>query len=85
MNPEAGVDRLAELERACLHALALPPEERGAYLASACGDDEAMRREVESLLAAESDAGRMFPTNVSQHPYEVRQDLSDLLEEYGTT
>ena len=29
------------------------PQERAAYLAEACGDNEAMRAEVESLLAAE--------------------------------
>ena len=27
------------------------PEARAAFLAEACGDDEALRREVESLLA----------------------------------
>ncbi len=32
-------------------ALVLPPEEQAAYLAAACGDDESLRREVESLLA----------------------------------
>ena len=33
-----------------LGALALPAGERSAYLASACGGDEALRKEVESLL-----------------------------------
>src|SRR5881392_3238648 len=38
-------------------ALALPPDERDTFLDDACGDDTAMRREVESLLAAEDEAG----------------------------
>src|SRR5437667_2381550 len=38
-------------------ALALQPDERETFLDNACGDDTAMRREVESLLAAEDGAG----------------------------
>src|SRR6266404_4878935 len=38
-------------------ALALPPDERDTFLDDACGDDTAMLREVESLLAAEDEAG----------------------------
>jgi serine/threonine protein kinase/Flp pilus assembly protein TadD len=38
-------------------ALALPPSEREIFLDDACAADTAMRREVESLLAAEGDAG----------------------------
>ncbi len=39
-------------------ARARPPGDRGAFLAEACADDEAMRRNVESLLAeSESDDG----------------------------
>src|SRR6266545_3979620 len=38
-------------------ALALPPDERTTFLDDACVEDAAMRREVESLLAAEGDAG----------------------------
>lgn len=38
-------------------AQALPPDEREAFLDDAGGDDPAMRREVESLLAAEDGAG----------------------------
>jgi hypothetical protein len=34
-------------------ALAYPTEERRAFLQAACGDDEALRLEVESLLAYE--------------------------------
>ena len=38
-------------------ARALPPDECETFLDDACGDDTAMRREVESLLAAEDVAG----------------------------
>src|SRR5436190_17742301 len=38
-------------------ALALPPDECETFLDDACGDDTAMRREVESLLVAEDGAG----------------------------
>src|SRR5437660_9382685 len=38
-------------------ALALQPNKRETFLDDACGDDTAMRREVESLLAAEDGAG----------------------------
>jgi serine/threonine protein kinase/tetratricopeptide (TPR) repeat protein len=37
--------------------LELRPDERMAYLRQACGEDESLRREVESLLAAEERAG----------------------------
>ena len=39
-------------------AVERPPAEREAFLAAAAGDDEALRREVESLLASDtSDVG----------------------------
>src|SRR5438309_5397084 len=38
-------------------ALALQPDERDTFLNDSCGDDPAMRREVESLLVAEDGAG----------------------------
>ena len=41
-------------------ALALAPEERGAFLAEACNGDEALRQEVESLLEFESASPRFL-------------------------
>ncbi len=38
-------------------ALDLCGNERDGFLAEACGDDDDLRREVESLLAAHEDAG----------------------------
>ena len=39
-------------------ALALPPDERSSLVAGRCGSDAALRREVESLLAAHQQAER---------------------------
>ncbi len=38
-------------------ALALTPEQRAAYLREACGEDVALERDVQSLLAAHAEAG----------------------------
>ena len=43
-------------------AWALPAERRPAYLAEACGDDEALRQEVESLLASNERARSFLET-----------------------
>jgi len=42
---------VSEVERICLAALDRPAEERPAFLEDACRGDEALRRDVESLLA----------------------------------
>ena len=47
---DAGFERLEELFHA---ALALPVGERSAFLRAQCGDDAALREEVEGLLAAD--------------------------------
>ena len=47
MTPE----RWAQVERLYHAARARPDNERAAFLADACAGDEALRREVESLLA----------------------------------
>lgn len=44
-------DRFARIETLYHAARARAPEERAAYLAEVCGDDVALRRDVESLLA----------------------------------
>src|SRR5205823_4563447 len=43
-------------------ALGRQPCERAGFLANICGDDDALRREVESLLAAHEQAGDFFET-----------------------
>ena len=54
MTPE----RWKRIEELYHEARARPPADRAAFLAEACPDDEAMRRDVESLLdESESDDG----------------------------
>ena len=55
--PPARIDRLNDVFD---RAADLPPSERAAYLDAACAGDEAMRVEVEALLAAEADAGQFL-------------------------
>jgi serine/threonine-protein kinase len=50
LQPDAN-ERWERLSRLYHAALALDPSQRAAYLAEACGDDEALHREVVSLLA----------------------------------
>ncbi len=47
-------DRWNTIERVFDAALDRPPEERASFLDSACGDDGALRNEVEALLAADA-------------------------------
>jgi len=45
-------------------ARALPADRRPAYLAEKCGGDEALRQEVESLLARDARAESFFETTL---------------------
>jgi serine/threonine protein kinase/Tol biopolymer transport system component len=54
------LERWRRVEDLCERALALDSRERPAFLAEACGADEALRREVESLLANASKAERFL-------------------------
>jgi Tol biopolymer transport system component len=54
--------RWPEIERVCQAALERPPELRAAFLVEACGGDDALRREVESLLAQASAANSFIET-----------------------
>jgi serine/threonine protein kinase/WD40 repeat protein len=49
-------DRFAEVERLYHEASIRRPEERAAFLDQACGGDDALRRDVESLLSFQTDA-----------------------------
>jgi serine/threonine protein kinase len=53
MTPE----RWQQIEKSYHAALERAPEERAAFLAQVCAADEALRREVESLLASHDEAG----------------------------
>ena len=56
MTPE----RWQRIERLYHEALARDAGERGSYLASACGGDETLQREVESLLEQRTSADQML-------------------------
>ena len=49
-------DNWARLKEVFAGALALPADSRPAYLAEACAGNEALRQEVESLLASDQRA-----------------------------
>ena len=50
-------DQWQRIEKLFQSALELEPAHRAAFLAQACGDDEALRHEVESLLVYQAAAG----------------------------
>jgi eukaryotic-like serine/threonine-protein kinase len=54
MNPE----RLQQIEKIYQSACSRSVEERDAFIALACGDDQELRREVESLLRSENSSTR---------------------------
>lgn len=56
-------ERWHEIERIYHFARELQPEERQAYLESACSGDETLRREVESLLGQEERAAHFLETD----------------------
>ncbi|MEW6742458.1 MAG: bifunctional serine/threonine-protein kinase/formylglycine-generating enzyme family protein [Planctomycetota bacterium] len=53
-------DRHQRITEVFLRACELPPGERAAFLSQACGGDAALRAEVESLLAHDEKAVRVF-------------------------
>ena len=55
-------DHWPRLKEVFAEARALPADLRAAYLAEACGGNEALRREVESLLASETHAKNFLET-----------------------
>jgi len=64
MTPE----RFRQVEALYHTALEKPPEERAAFLAHACADDQALRRKVASLLKAHERAGELFASPLRPLP-----------------
>jgi eukaryotic-like serine/threonine-protein kinase len=50
-------DRWKQVDSLLQSVLECPPEERDAFLRHACATDEALEREVRSLLASQQQAG----------------------------
>src|ERR1700754_1081450 len=59
------VERWKQVEALFESALEREPAERAAFLVAACGDDTALRCEVESLLAHQQPTGRFISTLVN--------------------
>lgn len=71
----------ARVKQLLEEALSRAPADRAGFLISACGDDEDLRREVESLAAAGEEAGAFLqtpaaPSNVSFLLSSVHADLT---------
>lgn len=73
--------RWRQIEALFDHAVALPAAEREAYLAGACGEDRALRHEVETLLASVAGADdalrETVATNVARLASAVAPSLVD--------
>jgi len=62
--------RRRQVEAVALEALARGEAERAAYLDRACGDDAALRREVESLLTGRDAAEVMLESPPWRSPHD---------------
>ncbi|HMV47487.1 MAG TPA: protein kinase [Blastocatellia bacterium] len=78
MNPE----RWKKLDDIFQAAVSLPLQERVPYVARACGEDEALRREIESLLAAQSEAQSYFSPSLKTG--ETTQPLTEIISSAPT-
>lgn len=58
--------RWREVERLFQSALERTPDERAAFLAAACGQDQALRQEVESLLVYQAAAGENIQAMIDE-------------------
>ena len=67
MKPE----RWQQIDLLLQEALAREPDERPAFLTLACGSDETLRQEVESLLVSHDQAGNLLDTPLPQIAAEV--------------
>jgi serine/threonine protein kinase/Tol biopolymer transport system component len=76
MAPEMTADRWQTIDRVFHSTLECAPEKRANFLRQACGDDQALRAEVESLLRAHEQDGSFLDLPA----YEVAADfLTDAL------
>ena len=62
MMPSMRSDDFARAKALVEQALQMPPDQREAFLADACKDEDGIRREVESLLAHEADTPSLLAT-----------------------
>jgi eukaryotic-like serine/threonine-protein kinase len=88
MTSKYDPDRFRRVDALFDAALELPPEDRPAFLDSVCGDDIALRTEVDSLLESVDTSESMFGENVADYAApliaEMPHDLDDPAVEPGT-
>ena len=71
MTPEIKADRWQTIDRLFHATLECAPEKRAGFLSQACGDDQALRAEVDSLLRAHEQDGSFLDLPA----YEVAADF----------
>ena len=74
MTPE----RWKEINKVFQSALDLDASDRKEYLEKACADDESLRGQVETLLAANDDAGTFIGGNAARDAAHLLEDSPDL-------
>ena len=70
-------ERYARLSALFQAAIDLPTSERAAFLEANCGDDGALRREVESLLAADADEDDFIAAPIATLPPDLVGNLEE--------
>jgi eukaryotic-like serine/threonine-protein kinase len=73
MTPE----RWKKIEQLCNAALERDTSQRGAFLLQACGGDDELRREVESLLAQEKPADRFLESSDAEKAVKLAKGRGD--------
>lgn len=77
MDPE----RLSQIEDLYHAALELPPGERESFIHNSCGEDDELRREIESLLAVKRASNNFFenpPLSLAAEMFADKEKLSNL-------
>ena len=78
-------ERFQQVEQLYYRALELTSAERAGFLTEACGADDELRREVESLLAAHDEAGSFIAGNaVEEHAERISSPKQVSSEEEAT-
>jgi serine/threonine-protein kinase len=79
-------ERYQRAQKIVESALKLDPEQQRAYLNQACAGDEALRHEVESLLAAEAQAGSFLNTPApAKYAYVLESEAPALFKDRYVT
>ncbi len=73
-------ERWQRIEEVFGTALDIPPDERAAFLRTVCGGDEALRREVEALLASHRRAGSFIQAPVFEDALTLIKPAEPALE-----